>query len=112
MAGFFYDGFRPLVKEMLGTYEVNGNVFIFKVKEIIYNSYTPEYDKISPIDLWELPDNKNSITFKNPLVFKFPINNFELNKTWQEHNTATNEDVEFTKDKFNSNNKHNLPGNT
>ena len=97
---FLYSQMRyiPLAKEMLGTYEVKGNVFIFKVKEIIYNSYTPEYDKISSLDLWELSDNKNTITFKNPLVFKFPINNFELNKIWQEHNTSTNEDFEFTKD--------------
>ena len=33
---FLYSQMRyiPLAKEMLGTYEVKGNVFIFKVKEI------------------------------------------------------------------------------
>jgi hypothetical protein len=97
---FLYSQMRyiPLAKEMIGTYEIKGNVLIFRVKEIIYNSYTPKYDTISFYDIWEIPDNRNTVTFKNPLEFKFPIKNFELNKTWKERNYSTNEDVEFTKD--------------
>lgn len=97
---FLYSQMRyiPLASEMIGTYEVKGNVLIFKVKEIIYNSYTPKYDTIVSNDIWEIPENKNSITFKNPIVFKFPIKNFELNKTWKEQYNYTNEEVEFTKD--------------
>ena len=97
---FLYSQMRyiPLAKEMIGTYEVKGNVLIFKVKEIIYNSYTPKYDTIGFWDIWEIPDNRNTVTFKNPLEFKFPIKNFELNKTWKQRNYSTNEDVEFTKD--------------
>lgn len=97
---FLYSQMRyiPLAKEMIGTYEVKGNVLIFKVKEIIYNSYTPKYDTIDFWDIWEIPDNRNTVTFKNPLEFKFPIKNFELNKTWKQRNYSTNEDVEFTKD--------------
>lgn len=88
----------PLAMEMIGSYEVKGNVFIFKVKEIIYNSFTPEYDKINIYELGKIPDNKNSITFKNPIIFKFPINNYELGKTWKQHNYVTNEDDELTRD--------------
>lgn len=97
---FLYSQMRyiPLAKEMIGTYEVKGNVLIFKVKEIIYNSYTPKYDTIGFYDIWEIPDNRNTVTFKNPLEFKFPIKNFELNKTWKQRNYSTNEDVEFSKD--------------
>ena len=97
---FLYSQMRyiPLAKEMIGTYEIKGNVLIFKVKEIIYNSYTPKYDTIGFWDIWEIPDNRNTVTFKNPLEFKFPIKNFELNKTWKQRNYSTNEDVEFTKD--------------
>ena len=97
---FLYSQMRyiPLAKEMIGTYEVKGNVLIFKVKEIIYNSYTPKYDTIGFWDIWEIPDNRNTVTFKNPLEFKFPIKNFELNKTWKQRNYSTNEDVEFSKD--------------
>lgn len=97
---FLYSQMRyiPLAKEMIGTYEIKGNVLIFKVKEIIYNSYTPKYDTIGFYDIWEIPDNRNTVTFKNPLEFKFPIKNFELNKTWKQRNYSTNEDVEFTKD--------------
>lgn len=97
---FLYNQMRyiPLAKEMIGTYEIKGNVLIFKVKEIIYNSYTPKYDTIGFYDIWEIPDNRNTVTFKNPLEFKFPIKNFELNKTWKQRNYSTNEDVEFTKD--------------
>lgn len=97
---FLYSQMRyiPLASEMIGTYEVKGNVLIFKVKEIIYNSYTPKYDTIGSNDIWEIPENKNSITFKNPIEFKFPIKNFELNKTWKEQNNYTKEEVEFTKD--------------
>ena len=97
---FLYSQMRyiPLAKEMIGTYEIKGNVLIFNVKEIIYNSYTPKYDTIGFYDIWEIPDNRNTVTFKNPLEFKFPIKNFELNKTWKQRNYSTNEDVEFTKD--------------
>lgn len=97
---FLYSQMRyiPLAKEMIGTYEIKGNVLIFKVKEIIYNSYTPKYDTIGFYDIWEIPDNRNTVTFKNPLEFKFPIKNFELNKTWKQRNYSTNEDAEFTKD--------------
>ena len=97
---FLYSQMRyiPLANEMIGTYEVKGNVLIFKVKEIIYNSYTPKYDTIGFWDIWEIPDNRNTVTFKNPLEFKFPIKNFELNKTWKQRNYSINEDVEFTKD--------------
>lgn len=97
---FLYSQMRyiPLAKEMIGTYEIKGNVLIFKVKEIIYNSYTPKYDTIGFYDIWEIPDNRNTVTFKNPLEFKFPIKNFELNKTWKQRNYSTNEDVEFSKD--------------
>ena len=97
---FLYSQMRyiPLAKEMIGTYEIKGNVLIFKAKEIIYNSYTPKYDTIGFYDIWEIPDNRNTVTFKNPLEFKFPIKNFELNKTWKQRNYSTNEDVEFTKD--------------
>lgn len=97
---FLYSQMRyiPLASEMIGTYEVKGNVLIFKVKEIIYNSYTPKYDTIGSNDIWEIPESKNSITFKNPIEFKFPIKNFELNKTWKEQYNYTNEEVEFTKD--------------
>lgn len=97
---FLYSQMRyiPLAKEMIGTYEIKGNVLIFKVKEIIYNSYTPKYDTIGFYDIWEIPDNRNTVTFKNPLEFKFPIKNFELNKTWKQRNYSTNEDTEFTKD--------------
>ena len=97
---FLYSQMRyiPLAKEMIGTYEIKGNVLIFKVKEIIYNSYTPKYDTIGFWDIWEIPDNRNTVTFKNPLEFKFPIKNFELNKTWKQRNYSTNEDVEFSKD--------------
>ena len=97
---FLYSQMRyiPLAKEMIGTYEIKGNVLIFKVKEIIYNSYTPKYDTIGFWDIWEIPDNRNTVTFKNPLEFKFPIKNFELNKTWKQRNYSTDEDVEFTKD--------------
>ncbi len=97
---FLYSQMRyiPLAKEMIGTYEIKGNVLIFRVKEIIYNSYTPKYDTISFYDIWEIPDNRNTVTFKNPLEFKFPIKNFELNKTWKQRNYSTNEDVEFSKD--------------
>ena len=97
---FLYSQMRyiPLAKEMIGTYEIKGNVLIFKVKEIIYNSYTPKYDTIGFYDIWEIPDNRNTVTFKNPLEFKFPIKNFELKKTWKQRNYSTNEDVEFTKD--------------
>ena len=99
-AEFLFSQMRyiPLAQEMLGTYEVKGNVLIFKVKEIIYNSYIPEYDKITIYELDYIPDNKNTITFKNPIEFKFPIKNFKLNKTWKQRNYSTNEDVEFTKD--------------
>ena len=97
---FLYSQMRyiPLAKEMIGTYEIKGNVLIFKAKEIIYNSYTPKYDTIGFYDIWEIPDNRNTVTFKNPLEFKFPIKNFELNKTWKQRNYSTNENVEFTKD--------------
>lgn len=98
-AEFIFSQMRyiPLAQEMHGTYEVKGNVLIIKVKEIIYNSYTPDYNKIDIYKLEEIPDNRNTITFKNPMEFKFPINNFELNKTWKQ-NVSINNDVEFTKD--------------
>ena len=99
-AEFIFSQMRyiPLAQEMHGTYEVKGNVLIFKIKEIIYNSYTPEYNKIDIYELEEIPDNRNAITFKKTLEFKFPIKNFELNKTWKQQNYSTNEYVEFTKD--------------
>ena len=69
---FLYSQMRyiPLAKEMIGTYEIKGNVLIFNVKEIIYNSYTPKYDTIGFYDIWEIPDNRNTVTFKNPLEFR------------------------------------------
>ncbi|WP_022932769.1 YARHG domain-containing protein [Treponema bryantii] len=99
-AEFIFSQMRyiPLAQEMHGTYEVKGNVLILKIKEIIYNSYIPEYDKINMYELDYIPNNRNTITFKNPIEFKFPIKNFELNKTWKQRNYSTNEDVEFTKD--------------
>lgn len=88
----------PLAQAMIGTYEIKGNVFIFKVKEISFNSYTPEYDTINTFSLEEIPDNRNTITFKNPIEFKFPINNFELNKTFNLHNYVINEEVDLKRD--------------
>ena len=58
-AEFIFSQMRyiPLAQEMHGTYEVKGNVLILKIKEIIYNSYIPEYDKINMYELDYIPDH-------------------------------------------------------
>ncbi len=72
----------PIASEFHGEYEVKGNVLIFYVNEITYNDYTPIYKLIATDDLRDIESNRNCITFKNPLIFKFPIKTFEVKKAF------------------------------
>ena len=60
-----------------GTYEIKGNVLIFYVKTTAYLEAAPNYEEWIPeyetYKAWGKDSHLNTITFSEPLVFKFPI---------------------------------------
>ena len=65
----------PIIEVLRGTYSIKGNVLEFRVTEIDYRVHEAhvENNGIVGFDWADYSGDSNTITFKNPLILKFPV---------------------------------------
>ncbi|MCL2073587.1 MAG: YARHG domain-containing protein [Marinilabiliaceae bacterium] len=72
---YYYSTMRelPIIFGMNGTYIIKGNVLIYSVTEIYYAINEIEIEFTGAFGYLFKRSENNTITLKNPMVFKFPI---------------------------------------